>query len=1359
MEELELRNFMRRRVMIGQAYVVEHTCDPRFATLAALLEALDDTKEGTEAEERIELVTVPLETTERLLASVYPIWGELFRLCRGVEVCFGLKDGTVVERQEWCTGLPDLDRIDFERCVISQCILAVVRLNEDGRSNSPELELRDDVIVIDAAVSKDCLDGCKISAAFCKLLRGRRVWRAFDKEISVLHLFENKQSMQRQQSGECLTLTGYSEIEFNNLVDSELELSWTKIRLEDLLDGAPFKLGAGFAELKRLRKIEGKVDWSDWRKTTEPVFLEYLMKQDDLHEIPFAGLAEIHFYAPKCRLVLEKGGSLTLVIDLNGAVRPHLLLNRVLGSLIRCRMIDQLNRVHVESNVAKSFFDSVSRQKRLLLQPMVRDALFDHEPRIARDQLQNSVSSRFRWTLEFAVLRIQLSDPAGLVDVENFLLSNPMLFDVVKELNIFESFHLPAFDLRKDPSLPRCLGMFKFVECIRLNGFLEGHEIPCKTFHRCRFEQRPYLSMKAVQELFPSRRVWTQRYALEGSDLVVFLSDAPFDVDEMEEFLVYYFHLLDIHVKRVVFRGSSASNPVTALPEALCLLRKLQWLYGEFSAQCGLALNLEVLPGQVTLKCFEMFYAKRAQIRKKLATWQKDLHSRVVKRMDPKLWADVSRLLRYVDPVDMAEDLVLHAVGVLVQWIEFRFSEDCSWEEDDVSVMIHSSLQCLWNNGDFSAVWECLTLLFLILSSLDETIGKIDQLRGLIQDWALRQDRFQELDKKEKEKEAELERMLVELKKGQKGKEKSKESRRNVKDSLVYAGSKAKFLLAQKMDSDAKKFLKEEADKVARREAKIAREQAKRTEKLEREVEKKKKQLEEAEAAMEAAAKAAADAAAAAAAAAAALAKKEAPPAMAVEKFSDCVGPCKRKDLGKEMFTSKMWRRKEERVCKECTKEEEGRAQREREEAERAAQQREAEEAAARAEKQRKKKEENEERVRKKLEQEQEQERVEAARVREFLEKKKRDEEEKKRQEEARAAEAERLENERLEKIEQARQEQEAQAALEQQEKILREEVFRRRKEMEMTRKETGKTMQAEQRSTQGPAVVAEVWPLTPVSVSAVVGSPLFLPGEDEDRDGSAARSATRLRDMLGELKLEQYVEQLSKMGCVTVKQFLVLTEEQFEKIGVKKFHLKKLLELQKSIKALKFDDERERYCEQEGMTADLGKLVADYGSAAAQHVRPTMEDEHVAFRLNSSIVFFGVYDGHGGRQVATLCKQKLHGLVRESLVVLAPRKQRPIGSEVSTSGRFEEALRRAFLECDQLVGKELAESQNCGATVGVVLVRKEGGRQLLHVANCGDVRATLCRGVKGVRLSVDHKADTAEERARVEAAGGQARI
>lgn len=52
------------------------------------------------------------------------------------------------------------------------------------------------------------------------------------------------------------------------------------------------------------------------------------------------------------------------------------------------------------------------------------------------------------------------------------------------------------------------------------------------------------------------------------------------------------------------------------------------------------------------------------------------------------------------------------------------------------------------------------------------------------------------------------------------------------------------------------------------------------------------------------------------------------------------------------------------------------------------------------------------------------------------------------------------------------------------------------------------------------------------------------------------------------------------------------------------------------------------------------------------------------------------------------------------------------------------------------------------------ILIRKEGKNRVLHVANAGDSRATLSVKGKGERLSYDHKASDADEKARVEGQG-----
>lgn len=60
--------------------------------------------------------------------------------------------------------------------------------------------------------------------------------------------------------------------------------------------------------------------------------------------------------------------------------------------------------------------------------------------------------------------------------------------------------------------------------------------------------------------------------------------------------------------------------------------------------------------------------------------------------------------------------------------------------------------------------------------------------------------------------------------------------------------------------------------------------------------------------------------------------------------------------------------------------------------------------------------------------------------------------------------------------------------------------------------------------------------------------------------------------------------------------------------------------------------------------------------------------------------------------------------------------------------------------------------ADNVGSTAVVAIVCSS------HVitANCGDSRVVLCRGKEPIALSVDHKPDRKDERARIEAAGGK---
>ncbi|XP_031397793.1 protein phosphatase 2C 53-like [Punica granatum] len=135
---------------------------------------------------------------------------------------------------------------------------------------------------------------------------------------------------------------------------------------------------------------------------------------------------------------------------------------------------------------------------------------------------------------------------------------------------------------------------------------------------------------------------------------------------------------------------------------------------------------------------------------------------------------------------------------------------------------------------------------------------------------------------------------------------------------------------------------------------------------------------------------------------------------------------------------------------------------------------------------------------------------------------------------------------------------------------------------------------------------------------------------------------------------------------------------------------------------------------------------------------------------------FFGVYDGHGGSQVANYCKDRVH-------VALAEEIESIRGSLIAgnCSDSCQEQWRQAFTNCFTKVDAEVGENptgvepvapETAGSTAVVAIICSSH----IIVANCGDSRAVLCRGKEPIALSVDHKPNRADEYARIEAAGGK---
>ncbi|ONI15479.1 hypothetical protein PRUPE_3G044900 [Prunus persica] len=148
---------------------------------------------------------------------------------------------------------------------------------------------------------------------------------------------------------------------------------------------------------------------------------------------------------------------------------------------------------------------------------------------------------------------------------------------------------------------------------------------------------------------------------------------------------------------------------------------------------------------------------------------------------------------------------------------------------------------------------------------------------------------------------------------------------------------------------------------------------------------------------------------------------------------------------------------------------------------------------------------------------------------------------------------------------------------------------------------------------------------------------------------------------------------------------------------------------------------------------------------------------------------FFGIYDGHGGPQVANYCSERLHLALAEELGVIKDDLSDGTLGE-SQQVQWEKAFTNCFQRVDdEIEGKvsgniiksdgnaseasfEPIAPETVGSTAVVALVCSSH----IIVANCGDSRAVLCRGKQAIALSVDHKPNREDEYARIEAAGGK---
>ena len=165
------------------------------------------------------------------------------------------------------------------------------------------------------------------------------------------------------------------------------------------------------------------------------------------------------------------------------------------------------------------------------------------------------------------------------------------------------------------------------------------------------------------------------------------------------------------------------------------------------------------------------------------------------------------------------------------------------------------------------------------------------------------------------------------------------------------------------------------------------------------------------------------------------------------------------------------------------------------------------------------------------------------------------------------------------------------------------------------------------------------------------------------------------------------------------------------------------------------------------------------YATCEMQGWRNTMEDAKLAnIELDSETMLFGVFDGHGGKEVAEFVSRHF------CAELLRNRSYQ--------QGNLEQALKENFLRMDELlrtpdgikevirISKDLPDSYPveadssmmiAGCTAVVALIRN----RVIYVGNAGDSRCVLSRDGRAVELSQDHKPDLPGEYDRITRAGG----
>ncbi|XP_054711544.1 protein phosphatase 1K, mitochondrial-like [Uloborus diversus] len=157
---------------------------------------------------------------------------------------------------------------------------------------------------------------------------------------------------------------------------------------------------------------------------------------------------------------------------------------------------------------------------------------------------------------------------------------------------------------------------------------------------------------------------------------------------------------------------------------------------------------------------------------------------------------------------------------------------------------------------------------------------------------------------------------------------------------------------------------------------------------------------------------------------------------------------------------------------------------------------------------------------------------------------------------------------------------------------------------------------------------------------------------------------------------------------------------------------------------------------------------VENVGTASVIGRRTTNEDRYRLKELKPDLLYFAVFDGHGGSECADFCCEHME----DNILYWLSRGEKDLETILQYS--FQEVnnayARHIIFNCP---GKDATTS---GTTATVCLLRNSVELVVGHV---GDSRALLCRNGDVKKLTTDHTADLKSEKERILKSGGMIKV